>query len=200
MSTAPRNPPHRAEHIGSLLRPDELVKHRYAVADGSATAESLVPVERQSITDIVKLQQECGIHTLTNGEHSRHQCTERQHPPSVLLKLISNSSLVWGTFFETLNGMEEINLRESGYDQSIFRAYAPGESSRPPQDGNTDSLSADVQSFMHAKTIPNAVTVATGKISHTGVSSFLPELEYMKSILPQDQWKNIKLTITSPSW
>jgi hypothetical protein len=77
---------------------------------------------------------------------------------------------------------------------------------------------------MHAKTIPNAVTVATGKISHTGTSSFLPELKFMQSILPKDQWKvrmskikgkrlrsgqvgpwltliqNIKLTITSPSW
>lgn len=53
-----------------------------------------------------------------------------------------------GTFMETLNGMEEINLREGGYDQSIFRMYAP-----------------DVESFMHAKTIPNQVTVATGKLS-----------------------------------
>lgn len=53
---------------------------------------------------------------------------------------------------------------------------------------------------MHAKTIPNAVTVATGKISHTGVSTFLPELKYMQSILPRDQWPNIKLTLTSPSW
>lgn len=79
---------------------------------------------------------------------------------------------VWGTFFETLNGMEEINLRTSGYDQSIFRAYAP-----------------DVKSFMHAKTIPNAVTVATGRLSHTGTSSFLPELKFMQSILPKDQWK-----------
>ena len=100
---------------------------------------------------------------MTNGEYSRHQ--------------------FWGTFFETLNGMEEINMREGGYDQSIFRQYAP-----------------DVKSFMHAKTIPNQVTVAAGKISHTGKSSFLPELEYMKSIVPQDQWKNIKLTLTSPSW
>jgi hypothetical protein len=88
-----------------------------------------------------------------------------------------------GTFMETLNGMEEINLRDGGYDQSIFRAYAP-----------------DVKSFMHAKTIPNSVTVAVGKISHTGRSTFLPELEFMKSILPEDQWSSIKLTITSPSW
>ena len=161
--SSPRNPPFRAEHIGSLLRPEELVQHRYAVADGSKSAESLKPVEQSAIKDVVKLQQDCGIHSLTNGEYSRH--------------------MFWGTFFETLNGMEEINLRESGYDQSIFRMYAP-----------------DVKSFMHAKTIPNAVTVATGKLSHTGTSSFLPELQYMQSILPKDQWNRIKLTLTSPSW
>ncbi|KAI7581479.1 hypothetical protein D0869_01523 [Hortaea werneckii] len=163
MSAAPRNPPFRAEHIGSLLRPDELVKKRYAVADGSAKPEELAPIQDQAIRDIVQLQQDCGIHGLTNGEYSRHQ--------------------FWGTFFETLNGMEEINLREGGYDQSIFRQYAP-----------------DVKSFMHAKTIPNQVTVATGKISHPGKSSFLPELEFMKSIVPKEQWKDIKLTLTSPSW
>ena len=163
MSTAPRNPPFRCEHIGSLLRPDELVKKRYAVADGSATAESLVPIEQKAINDIVKLQQEVGIRSITNGEYSRHQ--------------------FWGTFMETLNGMEEVNMREGGYDMSIFRQYAP-----------------DVKSFMHAKTIPNSVTVATGKVSHTGTSTFLPEFEYLKTIVPKEQWGDIKLTLTSPSW
>ncbi|KAK5115140.1 hypothetical protein LTR62_001837 [Meristemomyces frigidus] len=171
--TAPRNPPFRAEHIGSLLRPEELVKKRYAVAEKSASQEELKPIEQKAIRDIVKVQQECGIHSITNGEYSRHQ--------------------FWGTFFETLNGMEEINLREGGYDQSIFRAYAP-----------------DVKSFMHAKTVPNQVTVATGKISHTGTSSFLPEFEFLKTLVPESQWKDIKvsetsipdfkLTLTSPSW
>ena len=75
MSSSPRNPPFRAEHIGSLLRPDELVKHRYAVADGSKSAESLVPIEQAAIKEVVKLQQDCGIHSLTNGEYSRHMCT-----------------------------------------------------------------------------------------------------------------------------
>ncbi len=74
-------------------------------------------------------------------------------------------------------------MREEGYDQSIFRAYAQ-----------------DVKSFMHAKTIPNQVTVATKKIRHTGKSSFLPEFEFLKTLLPESEWKNIKLTITSPSW
>lgn len=92
---------------GSLLRPEELIKHRYAVADKTATPASLVPVEQKAIRDVVSLQQECGFHGITNGEYSRHQ--------------------FWGTFFETLSGMEEINLREGGYDQSIFRLYASGE-------------------------------------------------------------------------
>jgi hypothetical protein len=61
------------EHIGSLLRPDELVKKRYAVADKSASSEELKPVEEKAIRDIVKLEQECGIHSITNGEYSRHQ-------------------------------------------------------------------------------------------------------------------------------
>lgn len=64
--------------------------------------------------------------------------------------------------------------------------------------GFIDTSIPDVKSFMHAKTIPNAVTVATGKISHTGTSSFLPELEFMKSILPQDQWKVRLLLCNQP--
>jgi hypothetical protein len=110
MSSLKQSPPFKAEHIGSLLRPSELIEQRYLVADKQASPESLVPIEQASIKDIVKLQQECGFHAVTNGEHSRHQ--------------------FWGTFFETLDGMEEVNLREGGYDTSIFRMYAPGESVR----------------------------------------------------------------------
>lgn len=163
MSTAPRNPPFRAEHIGSLLRPDELVQMRYAVANASATPDQLKPIEERAITDVVQLQKDCKLSSITNGEYSRH--------------------MFWGTFFETLDGMEEVNLRAGGYDQSIFRAYAP-----------------DVKSFMHAKTVPNSVTVATNKIKHTGTSSFLPEFEFLKTLVPKENWGGIKLTLTSPSW
>jgi methionine synthase II (cobalamin-independent) len=66
--TSPRSPPFRAEHIGSLLRPDKLVKQRYAIADGSAAPDTLVPVEQKAIRDVVKMQLDCGIQSLTNGE------------------------------------------------------------------------------------------------------------------------------------
>lgn len=106
-TSPPRSPPFRAEHIGSLLRPEHLVQKRYDVAAGKAKPEELVPIEQAAIQEVVELQQECGIRSITNGEYSRHQ--------------------FWGTFMETLNGMEEVHLREGGYDTGIFRGYAPGQ-------------------------------------------------------------------------
>lgn len=108
MSVLKTSPPFKAEHIGSLLRPEELIRQRYLIADKQALPSSLPAIEQASIRDIVELQRSCGFRAVTNGEHSRHQ--------------------FWGTFFETLEGMEEVNLREGGYDTSIFRMYAPGES------------------------------------------------------------------------
>ena len=63
-----------------------------------------------------------------------------------------------------------------------------------------DLLVLDVKSFMHEKKVPNQVTVAVKKISHTGTSSYLPEFECMKTLIPQEEWKNIKITLASPSW
>jgi hypothetical protein len=64
----------------------------------------------------------------------------------------------------------------------------------------TDVDLVDVKSFMHEKKVPNQVTVAVKDISHTGNSTLLPEFEYMKTLVPQEEWKNIKITMASPSW
>jgi hypothetical protein len=53
-------------------------------------------------------------------------CVRRPVKASDEADKTNQSRTVWGTFFETLNGMEEINLKKEGYDQLIFRAYAPG--------------------------------------------------------------------------
>ncbi|ORY14251.1 methionine synthase-like protein [Clohesyomyces aquaticus] len=164
MTTAKRNPPFRAEHCGSLLRPDELVQKRYDVAAGKAPASDLVPLEDKSIEEVIKLQKDCGIHTISSGEYTRH--------------------MFWGTFFEELNGMKELQLGVlKGYDAGMFRDYAP-----------------DVKSFMESKEIPNAVTVCVDKISHKGQSSNQREVDIMKKLLPENEWKNIKITLISPSW
>ena len=72
MSTAKRSPPFRAEHVGSLLRPDELVQKRYAVAEGKAKPEELKPIEDKAVTEVVKLQKECGFHAVSSGEYTRY--------------------------------------------------------------------------------------------------------------------------------
>ena len=48
--------------------------------------------------------------------------------------------------------------------------------------------------------MPNAVTVCVSKISHTGKSSNQYEVDLMKSLLPPEEHKNIKITLISPSW
>ncbi len=70
--TSPRTtPPFRADHVGSLLRPPELLAARAAFADGRLPADDLRAVEDQSIRDAVALQQEVGLHAVTDGEFRR---------------------------------------------------------------------------------------------------------------------------------
>lgn len=66
--TSIRNPPFRAEQLGSLLRPDALLQKRYDVASGKASQSELQQLEDEAVKDIVKLQQECGFHGIGDGE------------------------------------------------------------------------------------------------------------------------------------
>jgi methionine synthase II (cobalamin-independent) len=72
MSTAKRSPPFRAEHVGSLLRPQELVQKRYDVAAGKASKEELTPIEDKAIEEVIKLQKDCGFHAISSGEYVRY--------------------------------------------------------------------------------------------------------------------------------
>lgn len=74
-----QNPPFRAEHLGSLLRTETLVKKRDALIEGKATREELVPIEDQDIKDIVAKQQELGFRAITDGEYRRHSKFGRIH-------------------------------------------------------------------------------------------------------------------------
>lgn len=65
-------PPFRSEHIGSLLRSDELLKKRDQVDRGEAPAAELKRLEDRDIESIVKTQLELGYHAITDGEYRRH--------------------------------------------------------------------------------------------------------------------------------
>jgi 5-methyltetrahydropteroyltriglutamate--homocysteine methyltransferase len=71
MSSATSAPPFRAEHIGSLVRPPELLAARQQYADGKLDRAGLRAIEDAAITDVVKLQESLGLHVITDGEFRR---------------------------------------------------------------------------------------------------------------------------------
>ncbi|KAL6715426.1 hypothetical protein ACLMJK_006387 [Lecanora helva] len=96
-----RNPPFRAEHLGSLLRPEVLLKSRADVEDGRAGAKDLTNVENTAVKDIVEEQIKLGFHPISDGEYRRH--------------------IFWGSFFPGLEGFKEVK----GIDIDVFRPYMP---------------------------------------------------------------------------
>ena len=71
MSAPKLNPPYRADHIGSLKRPAELLKKRDEFEAGKATEAELKPVEDAAIKGIIEMQREAGIKAMTDGEFRR---------------------------------------------------------------------------------------------------------------------------------
>jgi 5-methyltetrahydropteroyltriglutamate--homocysteine methyltransferase len=71
-------PPFRAEHIGSLLRPEKLLKARaamegdqYSKVSGSRSFAELTAMEDAAIRDAVALQESVGLEVVTDGEFRR---------------------------------------------------------------------------------------------------------------------------------
>jgi 5-methyltetrahydropteroyltriglutamate--homocysteine methyltransferase len=64
-------PPFRADHVGSLLRPPELLKAREEFARGRITAGELRSIEDDAIRDVVRMQEEVGLQSATDGEFRR---------------------------------------------------------------------------------------------------------------------------------
>ncbi|HKF30329.1 MAG TPA: hypothetical protein VKB29_13885, partial [Candidatus Binataceae bacterium] len=68
---APHNPPFRAEHVGSLLRPPELLKARADREAGRNSASDLRKLEDELIREAVARQEEIGLQAVTDGEYRR---------------------------------------------------------------------------------------------------------------------------------
>lgn len=66
------NPPCRAEHLGSLLRPPMLLERRAQHESKTCTAEELEEAENAAIAAAVSLQESIGLKTITDGEMRRY--------------------------------------------------------------------------------------------------------------------------------
>ncbi|GAA5973231.1 hypothetical protein JCM11641_006335 [Rhodosporidiobolus odoratus] len=94
-------PPFRADHIGSLKRPLELLAKREEFHQGKCTREELKAVEDEAIKAEVKRQQEVGIKAVTDGEFRRH--------------------MFWDGFHNNLDGM--VVIQNPG--RELFKMYVP---------------------------------------------------------------------------
>lgn len=63
--------PFRADHVGSLIRPDYLIEARQRHAAGEIPAEELKAVQENAIREVVALQEGLGLHSITDGEYNR---------------------------------------------------------------------------------------------------------------------------------
>ncbi|HEY2640441.1 MAG TPA: 5-methyltetrahydropteroyltriglutamate--homocysteine S-methyltransferase [Streptosporangiaceae bacterium] len=64
-------PPFRADHVGSLLRPQHLQQAREEAARGAISPDDLRAVEDDAIRDAVKMQEDIGLRAVTDGEFRR---------------------------------------------------------------------------------------------------------------------------------
>jgi 5-methyltetrahydropteroyltriglutamate--homocysteine methyltransferase len=63
--------PARADHVGSFLRPRYLLEARERFAKRAIGAAELRAVEDRAITDVVRMQEEVGLRSITDGEFRR---------------------------------------------------------------------------------------------------------------------------------
>jgi 5-methyltetrahydropteroyltriglutamate--homocysteine methyltransferase len=64
-------PPFRADHVGSLIRPESLVAARTAAEAKRMPEGELRRIQEAAIRDVVRLQEEIGLNSITDGEFNR---------------------------------------------------------------------------------------------------------------------------------
>jgi 5-methyltetrahydropteroyltriglutamate--homocysteine methyltransferase len=64
-------PPFRADHVGSLIRPDRLIAAWQAAEQGDLTAEEFTRIQHDAIREVVRLQEDIGLRAITDGEYNR---------------------------------------------------------------------------------------------------------------------------------
>jgi 5-methyltetrahydropteroyltriglutamate--homocysteine methyltransferase len=62
---------YRAEHVGSLLRPPELLQARAAFAQGRLTQDELRAIEDRAILEAIERQRQAGLDIVSDGEMRR---------------------------------------------------------------------------------------------------------------------------------
>lgn len=139
------------------MRPSNLLEARKASLDGRGNDQELREIQKAAINDVVRIQLDLGLHAINDGEYGR--------------------ITFWGSFFEGLEGMTEVDL-----DLEDNRMYIPMNAA-----------------YKELDQVPIKGLACTGKIKHKR-SNYSEEFDYLKSLVPETKWKDLKITLPSPSW
>lgn len=114
--------PFRADHVGSFLRPETLLTLREAMKTGQISIAELREHENESIKEVVKLQENIGMKSITDGEFRR----ESFHVD--FITQVENVTSNWD--FD--NVVKLGNENKTGKDKKMpFIPYVNGKISRP---------------------------------------------------------------------
>jgi 5-methyltetrahydropteroyltriglutamate--homocysteine methyltransferase len=64
-------PPFRADHVGSLIRPQALIAARERAGKGELPPAELMRIQHAAIREVVRLQEDLGLKVVTDGEFNR---------------------------------------------------------------------------------------------------------------------------------
>jgi 5-methyltetrahydropteroyltriglutamate--homocysteine methyltransferase len=97
------NPPFRADHVGSLLRPAALRQARQQAAAGQLSPDALSRIEDETIRTIIRQQEEIGLQVVTDGEFRRESFLTDFYQRIAGLSTIGTNPVPFRTNDETLD-------------------------------------------------------------------------------------------------
>jgi 5-methyltetrahydropteroyltriglutamate--homocysteine methyltransferase len=116
--------PYRADHVGSLLRPQELTQVRAKRARGELGADALRAIEDEAIRHVVRRQEEIGLRGITDGEF------RRTYFHLDFLEQLEGVNVAEGAFTATFRRDDGT---EVGFKPPTMQVTAPIRHSRPIQ-------------------------------------------------------------------
>lgn len=126
-------PPFCADHVGSLLRPPQLLTARAQYAEGRISGEELRNIEDRAILDILDVQRQSGINIYSDGEYRRHSWLTAMNdalegfvPENVLVPWQGPGGGITKVSSQVVGGKLRQKRRLHGHESSFLREHAPG--------------------------------------------------------------------------
>jgi 5-methyltetrahydropteroyltriglutamate--homocysteine methyltransferase len=124
---------YRADHVGSLLRPAELLAGRSARAAGRLEAAELRTIEDGSILDALELQRQVGLDVFTDGEFRRSawmtdmaEAVEGFVPERVQIHWRGPGGGLQGSLAHVVGARLRRTRRLTAHESGFLKAHAPG--------------------------------------------------------------------------